>query len=495
MRQIISKLRLLILNVLIVLILLKPLPAFAVSVNDIPSPHYFHRGWVTDMANVLNHDTEQQLNRLITKFRDETKVEIAIVTVPETQPYASPKAFTSALFRRWDLGGHYLNNNGLLFMISVEDRHVEIEAGSGFKHLLSANAIQDLLDTEIIPKVCKGEFNGATLAGTEAIIAKLYDQVSTFYSTKANSAITSDNQIAAASSAQDNSATTQTSHLLEQMLLTSGIAIAFTKTCIVLYEKYLNYRERQSADQKPKKEVSLVLYEKYLNHRESQPADQKLKKKVSPAGVIERGWSLLLDLILLSSVYLLVAFLTVGSYTAPLIPANSMIPMPVTVTFFFGNLEGVFDVGSLIGWSGFGAALIIYRTIAEAGLRCTFGQLVSGVRVIKADNSVLGVTPKRLREMARKEEAPISYYAAFVRSLMLSIDGLFLYLVGVWSICRSDKLQRLGDRLARTVVVRRYVNLPYQGDGISAPSRRSGGAFGGSSGGGFGGGFGGGGGC
>ena len=475
MRQIISKLRLLILNVLIILILLKPLPVFALSVHYVPNPRYVYGGWVTDMANVLSNDTEKELNQLITEFEHKTTVEIAIVTVPETKPYASPKAFTAALFKAWRVG-KYLHNNGLLFVISVKDHHVEIQAGSGFKDSLSATAIQDLLDTEIIPKVCKGDFNGATLAGTEAIIAKLYDEVTALYSPKANSAITSDDQVAAVSSPEDNSATTQVSHLLKQILLTSGIAIAFTATSIVLYGKYLNYRE-------------------------SQPTAQKLKKEVSPAGVIERGWSLLLDLILLSSVYLLVVFLTAGSYKAPLIPANTMIPMPVTVTLFFGNLEGAFDVGSLIGWSGFGAALLIYRTIAEAGLRCTLGQLVSGVRVLKADSSVLGVSPKRLRRLATEEEPPISYYAAFVRSFMLSIDGLFVYLVGVWFICRSDKLQRLGDRLAQTVVVRRYVNLPYQQEGgISAPSRTGGvsafgGSFGGGSDGGFGGGFGGGGGC
>ena len=479
MRQIISNLRLLILNVLIVLIILKPLPVFALSVHYVPNPRYVYGGWVTDMANVLSNDTEKELNHLITEFEHKSTVEIAIVTVPKTQPYASPKAFTTALFKAWRIR-KYLHNNGLLFVISVEDHHVEIEAGSGFKDLLPATAIQDLLDSEIIPKVCKGDFNGATLAGTQAIIAKLYDKASTFYSAKANSAITSDDQIAAVSSAasstEDNSATTTVSHLLKQILLITGIAIAFTATCIALYKKYLNYRE-------------------------SQPAVQKLKKEVSPAGIIERGWSLLLDLILLSIVYLFVGFLTVGSDKISLISADTMVPMPVTVTLFLADLEGVFDLSSLIGWSGFGAALLIYRTIAEAGLRCTFGQLVSGIRVLKADSSVLGVSPKRLRRLATEEEPRISYYAAFVRSLMLSIDGLFLYLVGVWFICRSDKLQRLGDRLAQTVVVRRYVNLPYQQEGnISAPSRTGGvsafgGSFGGGSGGGSGGGFGGGGGC
>ena len=134
------------------------------------------------------------------------------------------------------------------------------------------------------------------------------------------------------------------------------------------------------------------------------------------------------------------------------------------------------DLGFLIGWSGFGAALLIYRTIAEAVLKCTFGQLAAGVRVVKADNSFLGVSNKRLKNLEKREEKPISYSVALVRNLMLGIDGFFLYLFGIAVILRSNKSQRLGDRLAQTVVICRHLNSPYR-QGLKSPYI-AGGSFG-----------------
>jgi uncharacterized RDD family membrane protein YckC len=51
--------------------------------------------------------------------------------------------------------------------------------------------------------------------------------------------------------------------------------------------------------------------------------------------------------------------------------------------------------------------------------------------------------------------SPITYGAAFVRTILLIIDLLFAGLVGAILIWTSDKKQRLGDRLAHTVVVKK----------------------------------------
>ena len=418
MKQAVSKFKLLILSGLVFLfIILATLPVLAVSVRDVPNPRQTYGGWVTDMAEVLTDDTEKQLNRMIAQFEAKTTIEIAIVTVAETQPSPSPKAFTTELFNTWGIGkARY--NNGLLLMISVGERRVEIETGSGLESLLPNSKLQELLTSEITPKLSQDDFNGATLAGTQAFITTL------------------SNEISASPLAEDNSAIARFSHLLWRMFLTAGIAIGFTAICVFLYRQYQNYSKRQ--------------------------ADRKLKKFVYLASAMERGWALFLDLLLLAIVYGIVAFLTSGTYKAPLILTDAQVPLPVAIALMLGNFEAAFDLGFLTGWSSFGAALLIYRTIAEAVLKCTFGQLATGVRVVKADNSFLGVSNKRLSNLKVTEEKPIRYHTALVRNLMLGIDGFFIYLVGVVAINRSDKSQRLGDRLAQTVVICRNLNSPYR---------------------------------
>lgn len=60
-----------------------------------------------------------------------------------------------------------------------------------------------------------------------------------------------------------------------------------------------------------------------------------------------------------------------------------------------------------------------------------------GLRVVKTDGS------------------PLGWSQAVIRNLLRVIDGLFSYLVGAILIWDSPLRQRLGDRAAKTVVVRR----------------------------------------
>jgi uncharacterized RDD family membrane protein YckC len=50
---------------------------------------------------------------------------------------------------------------------------------------------------------------------------------------------------------------------------------------------------------------------------------------------------------------------------------------------------------------------------------------------------------------------PISWGQAIIRTLLRIIDGLFVYLIGSIFVWTSPKKQRLGDRAAKTLVVKK----------------------------------------
>jgi uncharacterized RDD family membrane protein YckC len=85
----------------------------------------------------------------------------------------------------------------------------------------------------------------------------------------------------------------------------------------------------------------------------------------------------------------------------------------------------------------------VYHIAMEAMLGATVGKMVLGISVVKLDGS------------------PISWKEAIVRNLLRIIDLLpmpFLmvpYLLAALLVWTSPKQQRLGDLVARTVVVRR----------------------------------------
>ena len=78
-----------------------------------------------------------------------------------------------------------------------------------------------------------------------------------------------------------------------------------------------------------------------------------------------------------------------------------------------------------------------YFTLMEGFFGATAGKMIFKVKVLQEDGNPCGVG------------------RAAVRNLLRFIDALpFLYLVGFILITRSEKKQRLGDRVAKTVVVK-----------------------------------------
>jgi uncharacterized RDD family membrane protein YckC len=67
----------------------------------------------------------------------------------------------------------------------------------------------------------------------------------------------------------------------------------------------------------------------------------------------------------------------------------------------------------------------------------TLGKLALGMRVVMEDGS------------------PVTLTASLIRNLLRIIDGLFAYLLGAIFIWTSPAKQRLGDRLAKTFVVKK----------------------------------------
>jgi uncharacterized RDD family membrane protein YckC len=67
----------------------------------------------------------------------------------------------------------------------------------------------------------------------------------------------------------------------------------------------------------------------------------------------------------------------------------------------------------------------------------TLGKRIVGIRVVDEEGDVAG------------------FGAAIVRNLLRLVDGLFFYLVGAIFALTSPRGQRLGDRAAHTLVVRR----------------------------------------
>jgi uncharacterized protein len=142
-------------------------------IERVPNPRATYGGWVTDMAGVLSPEQKAQLNRLIDQLERDTGAEIAVVILRRTQG-ATPKEYATELFNRWGVGKREADN-GVLLLVSLGDRRVEIETGYGMEAILPDAVAGEILDTAVVPRFRAGDIPGGVIAGVEAIAARIRD--------------------------------------------------------------------------------------------------------------------------------------------------------------------------------------------------------------------------------------------------------------------------------------------------------------------------------
>ncbi len=152
-------------------LILFSLPSYALNLQDIPHPRQFDEEWIADIAQIVNSDIKAQLNHLISELKQKTGDEIFIVTVPETRPALTPKIYAIELFNHWRIGNIW--EKGILFLISVENRRVEIKTGYGVRDRLPDALVDYIIQKEIIPQFKEGNFSKGILAGTKLLSIKL----------------------------------------------------------------------------------------------------------------------------------------------------------------------------------------------------------------------------------------------------------------------------------------------------------------------------------
>jgi uncharacterized RDD family membrane protein YckC len=145
------------------------------------------------------------------------------------------------------------------------------------------------------------------------------------------------------------------------------------------------------------------------------------RRSMENAGVPLRFLAVLLDaVIVLFPVGIVAGLLSGGGYTK----TGS------------GSANAGIDVSGRAAWI-FLVLGLAYYVLCEAATGATLGKRIVGIHVIGEDGKQL------------------TFGAAVVRNLLRLVDCLFFYLVGTIFALTSQHGQRLGDRAAHTVVVRR----------------------------------------
>lgn len=131
--------------------------------------------YVHDYAGLLDTATADYLRSTLAKLKQDSGIEVAIVTIKSIKDYntgdATIEAFATNLFNTWGIG-NATRNDGVLILVAVGDRKVRIEVGSGYGTTLNA-AMQSVIDENILPAFRNDNYNAGIYSGTRAVIHAL----------------------------------------------------------------------------------------------------------------------------------------------------------------------------------------------------------------------------------------------------------------------------------------------------------------------------------
>lgn len=157
------------LNYLILLLLLftQAVKVVAQNIPARPDPPRL----VNDFANMLSPDEEQQLERKLATYADSTSTQIAIVTIA-TLDGAPVQEYAAQLGYKWGVGEKD-KHNGVVILISKEDRKGFIATGYGVEDGLNANVCKQIYQTVLVPELKNGNYYAAFDAATNSIFEVL----------------------------------------------------------------------------------------------------------------------------------------------------------------------------------------------------------------------------------------------------------------------------------------------------------------------------------
>lgn len=132
-------------------------------------PHYV--GYVNDFAGVLDDATSAKLSALCKDLEAKTSDELAIVTVKSVEPLDS-KSYAVGLFKEWGIGKKG-KDNGILLLLAMKERRVEIEVGYGLEGALNDAKCGGILHDKVIPCFKASKWGDGLVNGATAIVLQL----------------------------------------------------------------------------------------------------------------------------------------------------------------------------------------------------------------------------------------------------------------------------------------------------------------------------------
>lgn len=130
--------------------------------------------YVNDYANLLNEETKQYIINCNTILYSKTGAQVVVVTIPNLEG-SSLEEYATSLFRKFGIGDKQ-KNNGVLLLLTLEERQFRVEVGYGLEGALPDGKTGRIQDEYIIPYLKNNNWNDGIKNGFNAILQVISEE-------------------------------------------------------------------------------------------------------------------------------------------------------------------------------------------------------------------------------------------------------------------------------------------------------------------------------
>ncbi len=139
-----------------------PLAAYGLDVPKL-------QGYVNDYAGMISPSAKSKIEEGLKAFEQSDSTQVVILTIPSLEG-ENLEEFSIKVAEAWKIG-QQLKDNGIILLVSKQERKVRIEVGRGLEGRLTDLMAGRIIDQVIKPRFKQGDFDGGFIAGASALIA------------------------------------------------------------------------------------------------------------------------------------------------------------------------------------------------------------------------------------------------------------------------------------------------------------------------------------
>ncbi len=145
--------------------------SFAVTVASfaevaIPAKPYNH---VVDLAGIIHDDVEAGLDRYLLELEQKTTAQFVVLTIKSLEGEPLEDFSINIAHNKWKLGQKD-KDNGVLLLVSLQDRKYRFEIGYGLEGILPDSLVGSIGRQYLVPYFREGDYSQGIFAASLAVI-------------------------------------------------------------------------------------------------------------------------------------------------------------------------------------------------------------------------------------------------------------------------------------------------------------------------------------